>query len=63
MTQTTAFQEREDDPTIDENVAEIDPIAELREMDSAEDQQEIEAIVGALQGEERAEPQPEVVEE
>ena len=63
MTQTTAFQEREDDPTIDDNVAEIDPIAELREMDSAEDQQEIEAIVGALQGEERAEPQPEVVGE
>ena len=63
MTQVTELPEREDDPTIDDNVGEIDPIAELRDMDSAEDQEEIEAIIGALQGEERAEPQPEVIEE
>ena len=61
MTQVTGFAEREDDPTIDENVGELDPIAELREMDAAEDQQEIEAIIGALQGEEEADPQPEAV--
>jgi len=61
MTQVTGFAEREDDPTIDENVGELDPIAELREMDAAEDQQEIEAIIGALQGEERADPQSEAV--
>ena len=61
MTQVRDIPEREDDPTIDENVGEIDPIAELRDMDAAEDQQEIEAIIGALQGEDRAEPQPETV--
>ena len=61
MTQVRDIPEREDDPTIDENVGEIDPIAELRDMDAAEDQQEIEAIVGARRGEDRAEPQPETV--
>ena len=49
MSEAVAFSEQEDDPTIDENIAELDPLEELRE---------IEAIVGDEARMEYAESNP-----
>ena len=47
MSEAVSIPERQDDPTIDDNVAELDPIEELRAMDEQENRQELEAIVGS----------------
>ena len=46
MSEVASIPERQDDPTIDDNVAELDPIEELRAMDEQENRQALEAIVG-----------------
>tara|TARA_R100000808_G_scaffold24194_1_gene55111 strand:- start:8479 stop:9498 length:1020 start_codon:yes stop_codon:yes gene_type:complete len=58
MSEAVSIPERQDDPTIDDNVAELDPIEELRAMDEQENRQELEAIVGDEARQEYAEANP-----
>ena len=46
MSEVVPFSDQQDDPSIDENIAELDPLEELREMDELENRQDIEAIGG-----------------
>ena len=58
MSEVVPFSDQQDEPSIDENIAELDPLEELREMDELENRQEIEAIVGDEARREYAESNP-----